>query len=105
MANWRHHSRLFYFKGVALSLRPVLRPPPTNSKSVPFEGCTQGMTATPELKFLMYREMVPIEVQNQFYDVGIMSVPQFAAFMPNSDELRKSLKEDFGIDTSTGLPA
>jgi len=61
--------------------------------------------ATPELRFLMDREMVPIDLQNQFHDAGITSVPQFAAFVPNSDELRKSLKEDFGIDPSTGLPA
>jgi len=47
---------------------------------------------------------VPIDLQNQFYDAGITNVSQFAAFVPNSDELRNSLKEDFGIDPSAGLP-
>ena len=54
--------------------------------------------ASPELKILMDREMVPIDLQNRIYEAGITSVPQFAAFVPDSADLRKSLKDDFGLD-------
>ena len=61
--------------------------------------------ATSDFKFLLDREGVPIELQTRFFDAGIINLRQFAAFVPDTDELRKSLKDDFGLDPGTGLPA
>ena len=54
--------------------------------------------AMPDLKFLMDREGVSAEMQEKFYEAGILNMRQFAAFAADGDELRKSLKEDFGLD-------
>ena len=59
----------------------------------------------PDLKFLMDREGVNLEMQTKFYAAGIVNLRQFAAFCPSVDELRKSLLKDFGVDPESGLPA
>ena len=62
-------------------------------------------TVAPDLKFLIDREGVNLEMQTKFYTAGIVNLRQFAAFCPSVDELRKSLLKDFGIDPESGLPA
>ena len=62
-------------------------------------------TVAPDLKFLMDREGVNLEMQTKFYAAGIVNLRQFAAFCPSVDELRKSLLKDFGVDPESGLPA
>ena len=60
--------------------------------------------AMPDLKFLFDREGVASEMQARFYEAGILNMRQFAAFAADGEELRKSLKEDFGLDPAAGLP-
>ena len=43
------------------------------------------------------------EIQAQLYHAGITTTQQFAAFVPDADELRKSLKDDFNMDPGAGL--
>ena len=59
----------------------------------------------PDLKFLMDREGVNLEMQTKFYAVRIVNLRQFAAFCPSVGELRKSLLKDFGVDPEYVLPA
>ena len=61
-------------------------------------------SAMPDLKFLLDREGVAAEMQAKIYEAGILNMRQFAAFASDSDDLRKSLKEDFGLDPAAGLP-
>ena len=59
--------------------------------------------ASTDFKFLMDRENVPKGLQAKIFHAGVTSVPQFAAFAPDSEELRKSLKDDFELDPAAGL--
>ena len=61
-------------------------------------------SAMPDLKFLLDREGVAADLQVKFYEAGIINLRQFAAFAPDIDDLRTSLKEDFGLDPAAGLP-
>ena len=61
-------------------------------------------SAMPDLKFLLDREGVSAEVQAKFYEAGILNMRQFAAFAPDVEDLRKSLREDFALDPAAGLP-
>ena len=57
----------------------------------------------PDLKFLFDREGIAAELQAKFFEAGIVSMRQFAAFAADGEELRKSLKEDFALDPAAGL--
>jgi len=57
----------------------------------------------PDLKFLFDREGVAADLQAKFFEAGIVSMRQFAAFAADGEELRKSLKEDFALDPASGL--
>ena len=61
-------------------------------------------SAMPDLKFLLDREGVAADLQVKFYEAGIINLRQFAAFAPDIEDLRKSLKEDFALDPAAGLP-
>ena len=70
-----------------------------------FEMAEIAMAAAmPDLKFLFDREGVANDVQVRIYEAGILNMRQFAAFASDSEELRMSLKEDFGLDPAAGLP-
>ena len=60
-------------------------------------------SAMPDLKFLLDREGVTAEVQAKFYEAGIVNLRQHAAFAPDIEDLRKSLREDFALDPAAGL--
>ena len=53
-----------------------------------------------DFTFLMDREGVPGDLVEKFTAAGISTVRLFAAFAQDADELRKSLKDDFELDTS-----
>ena len=57
----------------------------------------------PDLKFLFDREGIAVELQAKIFESGIVNMRQFAAFAADSEELRKSLKEDFGLDPAAGI--
>ena len=61
-------------------------------------------SAMPDLKFLLDREGVAADLQVKFFEAGIVNLRQFAAFAPDAEEMRKSLKEDFALDPAAGLP-
>ena len=60
--------------------------------------------ASADLKFLFDREKVEKEIQAAFYHAGITTVPQFAAFVADAEELRKSLKDDFNLTRRQAWP-
>ena len=56
-----------------------------------------------DLKFLLDREGVDIELQVKLFFVGVSSVKQFAAFAEDKADLRKSLKVNFEVDPDTDI--
>ena len=56
--------------------------------------------AMPDLKFLLDREGVTAEVQAKIFHAGIINIRQFAALVQDTEELRKCLKDDFGLDAT-----
>ena len=68
------------------------------------EQITLAMSsANADLKFLMDREGVSLNIQSQLYHAGVVKTQQFAAFVADVDELRKTLKEDFNLDPTGNL--
>ena len=55
-----------------------------------------------DLKFLMSRENVGQDFQDQLYVAGITSVKQFAALVKDAEELKKVIDEEFKVE-GTGL--
>ena len=60
--------------------------------------------ASADLKFLMDRESVSKNMQSNLYHTGVVNTRQFAAFVSDADELRKTMKDDFGLDPTANLP-
>ena len=62
------------------------------------------VAASADLKFLMDREGVSVNIQAGIYHAGAVKTPQFAAFVADAEELRKTMKDDFGLDPAGSLP-
>ena len=60
-------------------------------------------TVAADLLFLLDREGVDAELQKKVYEAGILSVRQFAVTFKDTEDLRYSAKEYFGVDPSKGL--
>jgi hypothetical protein len=58
-----------------------------------------------DLKFLLDREGVDIELQVKLFFIGVSSIKQFAAFAEDKADLRKSLKLNFEVDPDTDIRA
>lgn len=56
-----------------------------------------------ELKSLLARESVSLEIQALFYHFGVVSVARFGSFAKDDEDLRNLLKDDMGLDGTTGL--
>jgi hypothetical protein len=56
-----------------------------------------------DLKFLLDREGVDIDLQVKLFFIGVSSVKQFAAFAEDKADLRKSLKVNFEVDPDTDI--
>ena len=56
-----------------------------------------------DLKFLLDREGVDIELQVKLFFVGVSSVKQVATFAEDKADLRKSLKVNFEMDPDTDI--
>ena len=55
-----------------------------------------------ELTFMFEREGVDKDFAGKLAEVGIDTVPKFAALVESQSELREMLKEDFGLDWKAG---
>jgi uncharacterized membrane protein YgcG len=67
------------------------------------EKATLIAQAGSDLKFLLDREGVDIELQVKLFFVGVSSVKQFSAFAEDKADLRKSLKTNFEVDPDTDI--
>jgi len=69
----------------------------------PLEKQTALTRAGADLKYLLSKEDVIEDHQAIFYHFGITSVPKFASFAKDTEDLKKVLKDDFDIDPSKSL--
>ncbi len=56
-----------------------------------------------DLKFLLAREGVDELLQGAFFSVGITSLAKFSTVVDSTADLKKMLKEDFGLDAAADL--
>lgn len=61
------------------------------------EQTTAMQAASSDLKFLMDRQGVPIEIQGKVFHAGITSVAQFGALFCDVDDVRKMLREELDV--------
>ena len=55
-----------------------------------------------ELTFLLDRENVDTDFRDKLVEVGLNTVPKFAAVVDTAAEMRDLLKDDFGLDGKQG---
>ena len=56
-----------------------------------------------DLKFLLGKEEIDEEAQAILYHVGVKTVSRFASFAKDGEDLKKVLKDDFGLDQATDI--
>ena len=57
----------------------------------------------PDLQFLMAHQEVPDAVQAMFYHSGVTTIGKFATAAVSAEDMRRMLKDDFGVDATLGM--
>ena len=56
-----------------------------------------------ELRYLVQKESISVDVQAKIFHSGVYSVSMFASLFKDAEELKQVAKDDFGIDSAAGL--
>lgn len=57
--------------------------------------------ATSDLKFMMDRQGVPVDLQAKIYNAGALSIAQFACLFKDTEDIRATLKSELGVEQVT----
>ena len=69
----------------------------------PQEEADALLKGSSDIKFLFAREAIDQSLQAMFFHVGITTMARFAAVAKDEQDIKKMLRDDFGLDATADL--